>query len=57
MNPQDELQMKVLALNAAQGNLENAKPILEWFSTPFIEAEVRRRVKAYIDSLKVDSAP
>lgn len=57
MSPQDEVQLKVLAINAAQGDIAKAETIFAWFARGFIENEVRRQVKAYIDSLQVNSAP
>jgi hypothetical protein len=46
MTPQEITQLKAISLQAAAGNLANAKDIFFWLTENTIEAEVQRRVAA-----------
>lgn len=50
MTPQETTQLKALSLQAAAGNLEQAKAVFAWLSEDGIVAEVERRVSQALDS-------
>ena len=44
MTKQEEVQFKVIALQAAAGNVDQAKAVFEWLIEDSVDAEVARKL-------------
>lgn len=57
MTPETEVQLKVLAMQNAGGEITKANELFIWLAEPLMEAEVRRRVDRILTQVAANSNP
>ncbi len=53
MTKQEEVQFKVLALQASAGDIDKAKLVFEWLTEDSVDAEVSRKVEQATKQLEL----